>query len=194
MSFPHITDNHVINFKEEDDYLSCRSQYLQRQRMDIFAPSFLDFVTGSMYAKGSCVVEGVTPIPVTTSVGNDSTFTFTDSNSSLYFNPTNSFTIDTSTMGNFSSGYVYNADTNQIQIAEQSWVNPPAAPSAMDDLVSSIWDTNISYSVGVDLAYNNDGEISDVKVEGKKEKKEEPPDDPIENRWQILDLREDNDD
>lgn len=186
MSFPHITDNHVINFREEKDYLNCRSQYLQRLCLaPSFDPSFLDFVTGEMYSEGSCVIENITPIPESSSVGNDSAY---------YNNPV----IDTSTMGS-PSGYVYNSDNNQIHMVAQSGVVPPNHyPIHTDNIASELWNTTIPISygdpqtytvaVGVDFVYNNDGEISDVKVEGKKEKKEEPPDDPIENRWQILDL------
>jgi len=183
MSFAKIIDSIVVDFKEENDYLNCRLSYLQYCK-DAVMPevTFSQYIIGEMYPSGSCEVEVVTDIPESNSVGNDSNMHFN--------NTTSSTTIDTSTM-DMNSTYTYNPDTNAINIVENSWVVSPATPSAVspEEIADAIWNTvPISYSVGVDIAYNDDGNISDIKVKAEENKKEEPPDDPIENRWQILDL------
>jgi len=181
MSFPHIFTNYVVTFKDEQDYLNCRMQYLQYCE-DAVEPGveFELYAISGMYPSGTCVIENITLIP-TSSVGNDN----------IYFNnSSSSIAIDTSTMESSSSA-IYHINPPFSQTYEGNFVvGEPGIPA--EDIASAIWDTNISYSVGVDLAYNNDGEISDVKVKAVEHKKEEPPDIPVKNRWNILDLRRDN--
>ena len=138
MSFLQTIDNHIIKFGEEDDYLRCRTQFLQRERMDMFAPTFLQFITGKMYSQGSCVVESVTPVPE--SINNE--WNLNSHPQLTYLNSISCDIVTDATTTDTATAYTYNADTNQIQYMGNSWTSSSSYPA---DVAYTIWDTPISY-------------------------------------------------
>lgn len=201
MSFTQVIDNYIIKFEKEEDYLNCRLQYVQYCKGIEGLPevTFEQYVITGMYPKGTCVVENIEPvvIPSSTSIGNDSNYFSFDSGN---------FTIGTSTMGNMGmpitntlpgGTFYYNEDINTIGTMSNVGTisNVSLYPNALssEQLAEVIWNPTISAAMSptISTAMSH----SPIPSEDKKveEKKEEPLDDPIKNRWEILDIRKDID-
>jgi len=178
MSYEKNIDGRVVKFQREDDYLRCKLQFLQRQRLDIFAPTTLfEFIQIQGYDE-NCVIESITDVQSwvstyhgSSSVGIDNATYYashmlgnfitdqTNANN-VYADSSNSTGVignafmDTSSM-EISSGFYFDSQTGEINFMENSFVVPPAQPEP---------------------------------IPPKEEKREEPPEEPIGDRWEILDL------
>jgi len=163
MSYDKTIDGSYVRFREEDDYLRCRLQFLQRQRMDIFAPTFIEFINQDEYDETVNILT-VSPLGEPSWSNN----TIVDSTQDYYTSHVlGNFANNTSTIIGYatadliepSTAVYLDSNTGQLNIAESSFVVTPSIPAAQE----------------------------------KKEDEEETHEDPIINRWDILDLRgEDN--
>lgn len=179
MSFTQVIDNYIIKFEKEEDYLNCRLQYVQYCK-DAVTPevTFEQYVISGMYPDGICVVESVEPvvIPVSTNVGNDSNYFSFDSGN---------FTIGTSSIVTSPGSPFYYDDADSSNIGTITNISVTSGALSSGEIASAIWDNAIPVSYGTTLSKD--------KKEKVEEKKEEPPDEPIKSRWEILDFRKDKD-
>jgi len=181
MSYVRIEGTSRVVFKEEGDYLRCRLAYLQYCSDGVMPEcSFEQFITQGMYGTLDDVeVESINP-SIFSQNGNTSTNTGT-------LSPTEgNYVID------------YNIGTNSPNDTTYVYGNLVVDGTVMINGVNyntstSIGETAIFY----DHALNGSqvAELSDISSGISQEEephsenpKEEPPDDPIDNRFDILDL------
>lgn len=171
MSFEQIIENYRVTFREEEGYLQCRTQYLQYCK-DAVMPevTFLQFIRGKMYDE-KCVVENVVslidyyvPLENSYAVGDDSNTFSVINDHSLIAN----LDPDIHIYGNL---YV---DGNITQ------GNQSTTSTTVDHGLFTSWPVDNSM-----VTYTTHANPEEPKEE---QKDEEPPDDPIKNRWDILDL------
>ena len=184
MSYQRSIENSIVVFGEEIDFLKCRLQYLEYCK-DAVTPevSFLLYISNGMYEEGSVNVENIydTTLPDTTSntvIGNFESF-----DTATYASPSSvphgyytTYTYVDPGAGEQDVLHYYDMDTGQIHPAESSWTSTSSTFSN-----ASMYDTD-----GLTWMFNeNIVQNANKKVEKKIE---EPPEDPINNRFDILDL------
>ena len=170
MSYDKTIDGHAVKFREEEDYLECRLQFLRRGNWDTSSSRFLQFIQQQEYDE-QCVVENIgTPDSITVPLLNSSNVVGDSSNdyysahfvnsfpSYGYLEATHAYHRALASSVSTGSGFLYyDVDTNNTTFLESSFVLEPSVPAL-------------------------------EPPEEVEEKKEEPPGDRIENRWEILDL------
>jgi hypothetical protein len=217
MSFDQTIEGYRVTFREEEDYLNCRLQYLQ-YRKDAGTPGviFMQYIQNGMYTT-SIIVEDINTLindfvygESTLAVGNDSFAVGNDS-----YN-TNTFTAGTaiSTVGDVHidgnlivTGEI--SSSNIIGIAGGDSTDNSTVSVSLGGLYSAYADQTPSAAPTFDEQYTAnyqeasmmggvfplpEVDLSEPMAGISKERLiEEFSDEPIKNRWDILDLRgEDN--
>ena len=169
MSYDENVNNYIIKFKDEKSYLSCRLNYLdycENENISVeLEPTFLHFIQNEMYSTNTCEVEDI----------EISLYQLEDANSigNWVVNNDNTYTNSLSTIsgGSINGMHV----SGNVIIDGTLTVNGETAIS------------NSFFNGGV-ISYTEpeiDTESKELEVLPDKE---EEPEDPIDNRFDILDL------
>ena len=184
MSYDKTVDSlYKVTFAEEESYLNCRLQYLQYCK-DTMMPeiTFIQYIKNEMYDDLDCVVENIEPSQISDLVPIESSFVVVNDSGNMYANSfTGSYT------SKITEGQVVHIDGNLIVSGE---------------IISGTNNNIIGNTIGQadtnsDVYYNASYTIVPVdhplKGSSKESIPETPPSDPIKHRWEILDIRgEDN--
>jgi len=211
MSFLQTIDDYRVTFREEEDYLNCRLQYLQYCK-DAVMPevTFIQYIQNEMYYE-KCVVEDIisvidffAPLESSYVVGNDNNITTTTAEAAM-----GSFAQgqDVYISGNLvvtgevlSSNIIAGTALSIAGSALSSGYVPNNAEAYLSGYNSYVAASSGSafgegYQTAYQAAYMAGGtppsqvDLSEpIPGVSKEYLSTEPLDEPIENRWEILDL------
>ena len=166
MSYVKQIENYNVKFKEEINYLNCRIDYLGHLKFVVMPEvSFLQFIQNEMYDKNRCDIESIEMM------SGESNSVFND----------NYYTIATD-FAHGNSFPVYNGDlVTADNIIDGDLIFNSSSNISSNDSNNSVWVNLHDYGWTVSNETKN-------KLNNKKEE----PDDPVESRFDILDIREED--
>jgi hypothetical protein len=179
MSFDKDINGYTVKFEDEKSYLNCRIDYInyceEEDAPTGFEISFLQFIQDEMYFTDTCTVESIEPTQYTSNqvyVGSDTTpigFALGGGNPSE--------TVSVSSYGTYTTAVDYGAfGTGDVHISGNLIVDGGIT-----------WGGGSNFSPGPGN-YEQPGAGNPVTFTTHESPKEEPPEDPIDNRFDILDL------
>ena len=193
MSYDKNVGNQEVKFEDEKSYLNCKLDYISycEETASGFELNFLTFIQHELYDSDTCTVESIEPTQYTSEApgaisnliyfGSDGTATANpvENSSPIGFamgggNP--SETVPVSSYGTYTTAVDYGVGTGDTHISGNLIVDG-----------SITWGGNSNFSAGPGN-YEQPGTENPVVFTTHENPKEEPPDDPIDNRFDILDL------
>jgi hypothetical protein len=184
MSYDKDINNHTVKFEDEKSYLNCRLDFLEycKSCEDSYhgegnadTLTFYGFIDSEMYYSNTCTVESIEPTQYTSNqvyVGSDTTpigFALGGGNPSE--------TVSVSSYGTYTTAVDYGAfGTGDVHISGNLIVDGGIT-----------WGGGSNFSPGPGN-YEQPGAGNPVTFTTHESPKEEPPEDPIDNRFDILDL------
>lgn len=185
MSYDKTVDGlYNVTFRDEKSYLNCRLDYLNwgGHTTPGFEISFLEFIQQEKYSKDKCEVEDVEPQQISSWVPTEGSFAVGNDSGNMYVSSfANSYTSE------ITEGQVVHINGNLIVSGE-----------IISGTNNNIVGTTIGQAdTNSDVYYNASYTIVPVdhplKGSSKESIPETPPSDLIKHRWEILDIRgEDN--
>jgi hypothetical protein len=179
MSYDQIVDDKVVKFREEEDYLDCRLQYLQYCR-DAVMPevTFIQYIQNGMYPT-RITVENIVSI-VSNWLGTESSF--------AVGNDSQAATYNTEYVGDWTAGGYNPAPYSSVDLSQ-----PVPAPALTTFEIDEAFGSGL-FSNDVAFGEFGTGQMQAMQAGGLPpiEDKKEEPSNPIEHRWDILDLRGDD--
>lgn len=216
MSYTRYIDGYQMNFKDEECFLHCRLNYLEYQKACNYdeggtCVTFDWYIREEMYDKDECEVESIVPPAIIDSplVGDLVTaqgsgevigiVTDTSTNGSTQTDDNNYLTISVNTVNDNENLY----STESIQNAMEQLEQQQPITSYYNCVFTNTDSIGISdastWSLGGSLGANGEIHVSNVSLDSdfpikkgceseKKNVKKEESIDPINNRFEILDL------
>jgi len=180
MSYDKTVSNQTVKFEDEKSYLHCRLDYLnycEDYNQAGFEPTFLQFIQDEMYYSDTCTVESIEPVQY---VGGVDVSTGVDSSIGLIYSGDH---IGFASNVDSANGYYTTTSTNNypddMTISGNLIINGNLTVNGDSDISNSIINGSFSSSP-VSTSHKPNPPIEIPKVE--------PPEDPIDNRFDILDL------
>ena len=173
-----------VTFDEEESYLNCRLQYLEYCK-DAVMPevTFIQYIRDGRYYE-NCVVENIEPQVLSPYVPTENSFAVGNDSGSI---PSGSLVFGQFANGESANGQDVHISGNLIVsgvVASNNIVGTTVASFGQADLNNDVYSTEYAGSFeGFPYPSN--------PVSDKESFPKESPSDPIENRWDILDLRGD---
>lgn len=175
MSYTKIIGNKEVTFRDEESYLEAR---LEKLRLYPDIP-FIGFLENGIYDTSKCQIEMIqweksSETPSAASIAE------------ALWDTTDNYISGSDIGGSYSSSSYYYSHFSTEPVA-----HPIEGQSYMDSS-TGMWNYYVNGEwIPSDLhMFSADGHVDGIepKAVPKKNKKEEPPDDPIEDRFGILDL------
>jgi hypothetical protein len=183
MSYDKNVGNQEVKFEDEKSYLNCKLDYINycedHSVAAGFEPTFLQFIQDEMYFTDTCTVESVGSIQHAGTPGSlvsvdlNGNYAYLSSDTSS--NPigfasgggNQSETVSVSSYGTYTTGIDYGVVTGDVHISGNLVV-----------------DGDITWSNG----YSGLAGSNEITFTTHEAPKEEPPEDPIDSRFDIIDL------
>ena len=189
MSYDKDINGLTVKFKDEKSYLHCKIDYINYCEPLVAALYFLSFIQEERYNSDTCEVESIEPTQYTSEApGAISNLIYFGSDRTATANP-----VDNSSPIGFASGNSYSGDTASV-------ITSYGGFGAVDTNAFGTGDVHITGNLVVDgtITWENNSLSTSMQGIGTfttpsaadppDPPKEEPPEDPIDNRFDILDL------
>jgi len=195
MSYDKDINGYTVKFEDEKSYLNCRLDYInycEEHTTAGFEPTFIAFIQDEMYFTDTCTVESIEPTQYTSEApgaisnliyfGSDGTATASpvENSSPIGFafggGGNQSETASVSSYGTYTTAVDYGVGTGDVHISGNLIVDGGIT-----------WGGGSNFSPGPGN-YEQPGTGNPVTFTTHENPKEEPPEDPIDNRFDILDL------
>jgi hypothetical protein len=200
MSYDKDINNHTVKFEDEKSYLNCRLDFLEycKSCEDSYhgeghadTLTFYGFIDSEMYYSNKCTVESIEPTQYTSEApgaisslmyfGSDGTVASSpvDNSSPIGFasgGGNQSETVSVSSYGTYTTAIDYGVGTGDVHISGNLIVDGTINVAGETFLNNSLSGTAITFTHESPEPYF------------PEPPKEEPPKDPIDSRFDILDL------